>query len=105
MKLVKGLGDFFGLDIGTNAVRVVQLSRTGAGWSMVHYGYTPADSKITSGVIFLKLFQPSYTIFLNFIVQLYISAKIPKSSIFFLIIPLLAMKYPLFFLQSPTFQL
>ena len=49
MKLVKGLGDFFGLDIGTNAVRVVQLSRTGAGWSMVHYGYTPVDSKITSG--------------------------------------------------------
>ena len=49
MKLIKGLGDFFGLDIGTNAVRVVQLSRTGAGWSMVHYGYTPVDSKITSG--------------------------------------------------------
>lgn len=49
MKLVKGLGDFFGLDIGTNAVRVVQLSRTGAGWSLVHYGYTPVDSKITSG--------------------------------------------------------
>ena len=48
MKLVKGLGDFFGLDIGTNAVRVVQLSRTGAGWSLVHYGYTPVDSKITS---------------------------------------------------------
>ena len=49
MKLIKGLGDFFGLDIGTNAVRVVQLSRTGAGWSLVHYGYTPVDSKITSG--------------------------------------------------------
>ena len=49
MKLIKGLGDFFGLDIGTNAVRVVQLSRTGAGWSLVLYGYTPVDSKITSG--------------------------------------------------------
>lgn len=49
MKLIKGLGDFFGLDIGTKAVRVVQLSRTGAGWSLVHYGYTPVDSKITSG--------------------------------------------------------
>ena len=49
MKLIQGLGDFFGLDIGTNAVRVVQLSRTGAGWSLVHYGYTPVDSKITSG--------------------------------------------------------
>lgn len=30
-------------------MRVVQLSRTGAGWSLVHYGYTPVDSKITSG--------------------------------------------------------
>ena len=49
MKLAKGLGEFFGLDIDTNAVRVVQLSRTGAGWSLSHYGYTPVDSKITSG--------------------------------------------------------
>ncbi len=49
MKLAKGLGEFFGLDIDTNAVRVVQLSRTGTGWSLSHYGYTPVDSKITSG--------------------------------------------------------
>ena len=47
MKLVKGLGDFFGLDIGTNAVRVVQLSRSGSGWNLVHYGYAPVDSKIS----------------------------------------------------------
>lgn len=49
MKLTKGMGDFFGLDIGTNAVRVVQLSRSGQGWNLTHYGYTPVDSKITSG--------------------------------------------------------
>lgn len=49
MKFSKGLGDFFGLDIDTNAVRVVQLSRAGAGWSLSHYGYTPVDSKISSG--------------------------------------------------------
>lgn len=49
MRLVKGLGDFFGLDIGTNAVRVVQLARAGSGWSLVHYGYTPIDSKISVG--------------------------------------------------------
>ena len=48
MKLVKGLGDFFGLDIGTNAVRVVQLSRSGSGWNLVHYGYAPVDSKISA---------------------------------------------------------
>ena len=49
MKLHKGLGDFFGLDIGTNAIRVVQLSRSGQGWSLSHYGYAPVDSKITAG--------------------------------------------------------
>ena len=43
MKLSKGLGDFFGLDIGTNAVRVVQLAQTSSGWSLVHYGYAPVD--------------------------------------------------------------
>lgn len=48
MKITKGLGDFFGLDIGTNAVRVVQLSRVGSGWNLVHYGYAPVDSKIVS---------------------------------------------------------
>lgn len=45
MKLSKGLGDFFGLDIGTNAVRVVQLAQTSSGWSLVHYGYAPVDVK------------------------------------------------------------
>lgn len=48
MKLAKGLGDFFGLDIGTNAVRVVQLSKSGNGWSLTHYGYAPLDSKTSA---------------------------------------------------------
>jgi len=49
MALIKGLGDFFALDIGTNAVRVVQLSSTGPeNWSLQHYGYAPVDEKITS---------------------------------------------------------
>lgn len=48
MKLSKGLGDFFGLDIGTNAVRVVQLSPTSNGWNLVHYGYAPVDAKTTA---------------------------------------------------------
>lgn len=46
---LKGMGDFFAMDIGTNAVRVVQLSSTGNGnWNLQHYGYTPVDEKITS---------------------------------------------------------
>ena len=48
MKLAKGLGDFFGLDIGTNAVRVVQLHRSGSGWNLAHYGYAPVDSKVSA---------------------------------------------------------
>jgi len=46
---LKGMGDFFALDIGTNAVRVVQLSATSPeNWNLLHYGYAPIDEKITS---------------------------------------------------------
>lgn len=48
MNILKGMGDFFALDIGTNAIRVVQLKKSTSGnWSLEHYGYTPIDSKIT----------------------------------------------------------
>lgn len=47
MKLFKGLGDFFALDIGTNAIRVLQLKRSGNGWNLEHYGYAPIDSRLT----------------------------------------------------------
>ncbi len=44
-----GVGDFFALDIGTNAVRVVQLSSAGPdAWNLVHFGYAPLDEKISS---------------------------------------------------------
>ena len=44
-----GVGDFFALDIGTNAVRVVQLAPAGPdGWSLVHFGYAPLDEKTSS---------------------------------------------------------
>jgi type IV pilus assembly protein PilM len=49
MALLKGVGDFFALDIGTNAVRVVQLANSGQdNWTLVHYGYAPVDLKTTS---------------------------------------------------------
>lgn len=49
MKLLKGVGDFFALDIGTNAVRVVQLSPQGKGsWSLVHFGYGTVDTHTTA---------------------------------------------------------
>ncbi len=49
MALLKGVGNFFALDIGTNAVRVVQLSSTSANsWSLQHYGYAPVDEKTSA---------------------------------------------------------
>ena len=46
MALLKGVGNFFALDIGTDAVRVVQLSSTGAdSWALQHYGYVPLDER------------------------------------------------------------
>lgn len=44
-----GVGDYFALDIGTNAVRVVQLSSAGPGsWNLIHSGYAPIDEKTSS---------------------------------------------------------
>ncbi len=49
MALLKSVGDFFALDIGTNAVRVVQLTNNGQdNWTLVHFGYAPVDLKTTS---------------------------------------------------------
>ncbi|MFZ1242642.1 MAG: type IV pilus assembly protein PilM [Candidatus Saccharimonas sp.] len=49
MKFQKGSGDFFALDIGTNAVRVLQLSGGAAGgWSLQAYGYAPVDRRVTA---------------------------------------------------------
>ncbi len=46
MAIIKGVGDFFGLDIGTAGVRVVQLAPGANGrWSLKHYGYAPIDLK------------------------------------------------------------
>lgn len=46
MAIIKGVGDFFGLDIGTTGVRVVELAAAGPGrWSLRHYGYAPVDVK------------------------------------------------------------
>ncbi len=46
---VHGVGDYFALDIGTNAVRVVQLSPSGAdSWNLSHFGYAPIDEKVSA---------------------------------------------------------
>lgn len=49
MAIIKSVGDFFAIDIGTNAIRVVQLGKNGQnGWTLQHFGYAPVDSKLTS---------------------------------------------------------
>ncbi len=47
MSILSGVSDFFGLDIGTTAIRVVQLRGTGANKALVKYGYVPIDPKLS----------------------------------------------------------
>lgn len=47
MKLGKVVGDFFALDIGTTALRVVELGHSGQGWSLKKYGVQPIDIRLS----------------------------------------------------------
>lgn len=46
MSILSGVSDFFGLDIGTTAVRLVQLSGSGNVKTLARYAYAPVDSKV-----------------------------------------------------------
>lgn len=48
MKLFSSVGDYFALDIGTTAVRAIQLSGGTGSWSLERYGYAPIDIKIST---------------------------------------------------------
>lgn len=48
MKLFESVGDFFALDIGTTAVRVVQLKGSHGAWSLQHYGSAPIELKVAT---------------------------------------------------------
>jgi type IV pilus assembly protein PilM len=47
MNLLSGISDFFGLDIGTTAIRLVQLRGNGQLKTLVKYAYVPVDSNLT----------------------------------------------------------
>ena len=48
MSLLRGVGDFFALDIGTNSIRMIQLSGdVEKGWGLEKFAYVPVDKKIT----------------------------------------------------------
>lgn len=44
--IFSGVGDFFALDIGSSAIRVVQLKGAGGNKSLVRYGAVPIDVKL-----------------------------------------------------------
>lgn len=47
MNLLHGVGDFFSLDIGTNSMRIVQLSGDEKhGWTLSKYAYVPIETKL-----------------------------------------------------------
>lgn len=46
MSLLSGVSAFFGLDIGTTAVRLVELRGSGPVKSLVRYAYVPVESKV-----------------------------------------------------------
>ncbi|MCA9347449.1 type IV pilus assembly protein PilM [Candidatus Saccharibacteria bacterium] len=46
MSIIGGVGDFFGLDIGTSALRMVQLKGSGPVKTLARYGMMPLDSKL-----------------------------------------------------------
>ena len=47
MSLIHGVGDFFALDIGTTAIRLVQLAGdVQHGWTLQKFAYVPVDQKV-----------------------------------------------------------
>jgi len=48
MAVFSSVGDFFALDIGTTAVRAVQLRASGSGWALEKYGTMPVSIKIAT---------------------------------------------------------
>lgn len=49
MNLLHGVGEFFSLDIGTNSMRMVQLSGgPQRGWTLQKFAYVPIDPKLTA---------------------------------------------------------
>lgn len=46
MSILSGVSDFFGLDIGTTAIRLVELRGGGSIKNLVKYAYVPIDSKL-----------------------------------------------------------
>ncbi|HSX45151.1 MAG TPA: type IV pilus assembly protein PilM [Candidatus Saccharimonadales bacterium] len=47
MSIITGVSDFFGLDIGTSNIRLVQLRGSGKTKTLIKYAYAPVNNKIS----------------------------------------------------------
>jgi len=48
MSILSGVSSFFGLDIGTTAIRLVELQGSGATKTLAKYAYVPVDTKLAT---------------------------------------------------------
>ncbi|HET7629901.1 MAG TPA: type II secretion system protein GspL, partial [Candidatus Saccharimonadales bacterium] len=48
MNIFPAVGDYFALDIGTTAIRVIQLSGGKGAWNLDRYGIAPVDIRVAS---------------------------------------------------------
>lgn len=47
MQFGKAVGEFFALDIGSTAVRVIEMAHSGHGWDLRHYGVRPINVRLS----------------------------------------------------------
>ena len=86
MSLLSGVSDFFGLDLGTTQVRVVELRGGGPVKQLVRYGYAPVDAKTAMSDAAVDQQKLAQTI-RDLLAQAHISTKdvavgIPSSRVF-----------------------
>lgn len=76
MSILTGVSDFFGLDIGTSAVRLVELRGGGPVKQLVRYGYVPIDIKLS-----MSDAKPDQQKAAQIIRDLLVQAKVPSKNV------------------------
>lgn len=76
MSILTGVSDFFGLDIGTSAVRLVELRGGGPVKQLVRYGYVPIDIKLS-----MSDAAPDQQKVAQVIRDLLVQAKVPSKNV------------------------
>jgi type IV pilus assembly protein PilM len=71
-----GQSDFFGLDIGTTGIRVVELKSSGGVHTLLRYGYAPVDAKLLNSDA-----QPDQQKVAQLVKELVMQAKITTKNV------------------------